>query len=308
MEFKPFGWRHFEANVPEDWGLTKEGGSKGQGFFQLEDRYNVRMEVAWQYAPFEKAPDPYETFNNYVKDLGKKMKKLKLLEPTLVKKEEYEVYGHEGMHGLFKAGVWVNSTYIWYCEIMEKMFTLTLLHKVDEEFNDIERQIVESIKCHYKPGEKALWTMYKMGVRIPADFYLVSARFTTGLSYILWRNKEEQQVLLSVFYAPFSSRILRDFGSVDKLLNKFVKKDILGKYAKFGKIKSEEKKLNGLRGHEFSSSIMTFSFDRIMLKGYLFVSEKDRLLGALIVFPKKKCGEKAQKTIKNVLNQLLSHT
>jgi len=277
-EFKLVGWRHVEMSVPKGWFLGGEGGSKGSGFFRLEDRYRTRLELSWDTIKFEKAPLPEDAFEKCVKGFSDKVEKSSGKRPRLIHKELVEVAGHEGVKGVLKSGPWIASVVVWYCEYTEKLFMLTLLFKAGEDRRTIEDAVISSLKCHFPEGGEVLWSLYGVDLYLPVDFYLLHGVFTTGLSYAVFKHARED-VFLVATYGAMANRILKPYKDFTDFVNRKVRKEVLKKVFKFGKI---DVKKEGER-YSLSATGIAFLAGRMKLKGLAWVSKTDRLYIIMIV-------------------------
>ena len=243
-----FGWRNVELEVPDNWFLAVDGGGRNKGYFRLDDKLQPRLELTWEYVPFEKALTPEKLLEKHKENLEKNLKKarkkgMKVPEIKNILKKEIEIYGHPAILWVNRIEDSLNNIVVWYCEKSERAFILNMTFKLNEEreSREVLSYIIKSIKCHYPEGYKILWSLFAASIRLPASFVLISVRLAVGLSYVVYKDPDED-IYLIIGYSGLAKQILSKYknGLID-WFKKGVKKNAIDKIEKFGRIKYEKK-------------------------------------------------------------------
>lgn len=227
------GWRHFEFTAPKNWDVAMEGQAGKVYYFRLVDPYRPQMEVNWEPVPFEKALTPEDMFKRYREELDKKLEKLSKggakLEVHHVSKESVSVYGHEAILWVYSIEREKAAVAFWYCEKSERAVTLVFTpERLDVDF---VKSILAGLKCHYEPGEKALWTLLIVNLYMPQSLQLAFAKFTTAYSLAVFRKPDEYFYVV-IGYSGITDLVMSQYGkSVKKWFEKTLKKE-LGKSLK----------------------------------------------------------------------------
>ncbi len=300
VAFKRFGWRHVELSVPEDWFLGTEGGTRGSGFFRLEDRYRPRLEITWQSIKFEKAPSTKKAFDGFIKNIEKRLSKAEAAELKVVSREEVSICGHDGFLGRLRSGLWIASAMTWYCEFSEKMFgALLTFSPSDPERELVERRIVESLRCHFPADADVLWSLYGVEVELPASFYLVKAHLTTGLSHAVFKHSSKN-LHIAIAYSAMAHRLLKAKGGLSEIVNKDFRKQVVSSVRKFGRI-NVKKGEGGV--YLLTASTFDLLFGKVQLMGQAWISTNDRMLIVSVIAPRK-LAEEAERLLHSTCEKL----
>jgi len=310
MEYVLFGWRNVELEVPDNWFLAADGGSEKKGYFRLDDSLQPRLELVWEYVPFEKALAPSILLEKHKETLEKHIKKakkkgLKIPEVKTVMKREIKVSGHSALLWVNRMEESLNNAVVWYCEKSERAFVLNLFFRLDEEETSrrILNRVTKSIKCHFPQDYKVLWSLYVAPIRLPLSFNLVSIKLTVGLSYIVYKDADEYLYLI-IGYSGLIKQILSKYkkGLVE-WFSKGVKKNTIDKIERFRRIKFEK------RNNEVTLYKKNFSLIRSkanVLYGKIWLDEKLNRIFAVSVITKIKKFEEARELVEDVSAQLTS--
>ena len=226
------GWRHFEFTVPENWDITMEGQAGKVFYFRVVDPYRPQLEVNWEKIPFEKAMLPEDMLKKYREELDKKLsefsKKGVDVKARHVSKEEVKIHGHDGILWIYSIRGDKVAAAFWYCEKSERAVTLVFTpEKLDI---DLVKRILAGFKCHYNPGEKALWSLLLLNLYLPTDLRLILAKFTTAHSIAVFKRPDEY-FYIGIGYSGIANVILAKYRNsakrwFDKTLRKEISKSI----------------------------------------------------------------------------------
>ncbi|HDD34007.1 MAG TPA: hypothetical protein ENG30_02525 [Thermofilaceae archaeon] len=287
MGLKRIGWRHIEFDAPSDWDVVAEGQSGKTIFFRVSDRYRPRLEVNWERVPFEKAVKPREMMEKYRDAWKRRLSKMEKrgfkAELKHMYKEDIEVYDHEGLLWAFRVGEERLLAAFWYCEKSERAFTLIYTpERLDEEVGFFKR-LLKSFKCHYREGEKALWSLLLFNIYLPSDLRLVMAKFTAALSLAVFKEPD-RPVYLLVGYSGLASMVMKSYKrGIREWFDKTLKKEF-GKIVKIPVPKPKYKELEDRAVFRGESFALPKSRRKVFTGEVWLNKDMNRVFGAAVLY------------------------
>lgn len=235
-EYGTFGWHGISFEVPADWELGKESGTRKEGYIRLDDEYLPRVEMTWRKP--NKRYNLNTIFNNYIRKLRKRVgdKNLEIHElknfcDPLTNKE----------YVVFK---WNNKT----CPVYEIVsfcrdcYRLVFMRYItEEETNAIERakRLFSSFEDHSLDG-KERWRFLDLDFTIPGNFSLEDAVLNAGFIRVDFADREEG---ISVMMISLGKELLEKRPFED-LVSFYLQTDI----RKYKKLDFKERTINDHKG------------------------------------------------------------
>ena len=320
--YKLFGWRGFSFRVPKDWDLAVDGGSYKSGYMRLDDPIRPRLELRWEYIPFEKAKEPREVAEKYFETLKERIKKrakelaktrkvsikeIKIPELKVLNKGELKVNNHDAYFMYIKGPE--DAIYVtWYCEKVEKQISLQLNFKASEYYNQkrILDVILKSFSCHSTDGFN-FWYIYGLLTYIPETFHLSSRKLTTALSYLTFyeeKNRKRTGRHLVIAYSGMANILLEDY--YENLFDWFKKNLLKNVINNIAKVSIKQCKDISVKGHDkgcylYGESLSFFKSRKYYLNAYVWLCEERNRIICLATLIK---GDSS----KNFLNSILEKT
>ncbi len=172
-------WNHVELNLPNDWEITNEGGSRLNGVLVAAPPEKAKLEVYWRTT---KSKNALKTYESYINKLVKKgyERKSRLSET---------IRGHRGYIDVLKGNVrvYVSS---WYCEETGRLF----IAQLDGENTSLQlfSNILNGINCHPVRGDIVEWRLAGLGLKLYEDFYVYDRVFKVGFSYAYFMSRDKK--------------------------------------------------------------------------------------------------------------------
>jgi len=259
--FKVFAWRGIILQIPQDWDMAVDSGlGEDSGYIRIDDLTRPRLEIKWERVPFEKAKNPEEIAEKYLKDLRKKLekraksiakarklKKIKLPEIRVLNREETRVRDHEALL-MHLRGPEEALFLTWYCEKTERYYTLQLSFKKEEYTTQrvILDKVIRTLACH-TDEELQLWSVYGLTFYIPKEMSLTNRKFTTGFSYMTFSSKKRDKVII-LAYSTMANILLEEYyRDLEDWFKALLLKRVINAICK---LKAKKARELSLKGHE----------------------------------------------------------
>ncbi len=325
MNFKRFGWRGVTFLIPEDWDLTVDGGGEKSGYFRIDDPSRPRLEIKWEYVPFEKASEPKEIAEKYVKELKKKLekqakaiakarklKKVEVPEVKILKREELSIAGHDAfslyIRGYMKyLGEPQDAIFTtWYCEKTERYFSLQLNFSPEEYSlqKGILNKVYSTLLCHPK-NNLYYWNVYGLEFYIPSEYTLQSRRFTTSLSYLALSDRKKNCYIV-IAYNTMASILLEEYyHDLTEWFKNALQKQVINNICKFKVKKSTSVSVKGHKGQKlYGESFGVLKSLKYYANSYVWVCDKTNRIVSITVLSK---GKENRSLLESILRMTRCH-
>jgi len=281
FSYKVFAWRGVILQIPQDWDMAVDGGiSESSGYIRIDDPTRPRLEIKWERVPFEKAKDPEEVAEEYLKDLRKKLekrakaiakarklKKVEVPEIKVLNKEEVKVGGHDALL-VHLRGPEEALLLTWYCEETERYYILQLSFQRSEYSTQraIFNKVAKTFVCH-TDEECQLWSIYGLTFHVPKELRLTARKLTTGFSYLVFSSKKRDKFII-LAYSTMANVLLEEYyGSLEEWFKSLPLKRAINTICKV-----KTKKARELEVKEHSGVLLKGSTSHILKSRKLYLN------------------------------------
>jgi hypothetical protein len=209
-QYKKLGWQNVVLEVPWEWDITAESGSKHGAYFRIDDPLQSRMEVKWE--PMEKRTVPLTLILDNMVDKMKKEKR-ELRKAKIVTRGSSKICDHTGAYIIWQNRMKALTTN-WYCNDTKRIFMVNFFYNPENEKAEVElfERLLRTIVCHTSE-DMILWTALDIQFGIPKDLYLVSRKLLVGRANMYFSDKD---LTLLIDWYGFATELLEKHGSLRK--------------------------------------------------------------------------------------------
>lgn len=165
---KSISWNCVSINLPKDWEITFEGGTRFNGFMTYAPPEGCKLEIYWR-----SSKGSGRQHESYVKRFLKKGFHSR-------SKGSLKIREHEAnMAVLEKEGykVIVSS---WFCDQSRRFFIAQL--DGEKASSSLFSKIISSINCHLCSETIVPWNIMGLGLKLYSDYFVTTREFRIGYS------------------------------------------------------------------------------------------------------------------------------
>ncbi|MGQ9478646.1 MAG: hypothetical protein ACUVQ0_01320 [Thermoproteota archaeon] len=235
-------WLEVMLQHPKGWSINAEGGGLNDGYFRIDSRTSVKLEVKWEkYASLGKQVEskmqPVVIVNKFIDEYFRKAKKK--INPEIYGHEDIDVYGHKAYLIKWK-GETNMATFSWLCDKEKKAFLVNYFMEPGEVWNKVAEWLIPGIVCH---TEESFWKYRLFGIEfnVPKEYKLQERKLILGKPLMIFRSGRKT---LLIYWTFFGREILSKY---NKNLLEWAKKEMprevftLIKRIKYDRFKHDEK-------------------------------------------------------------------
>jgi hypothetical protein len=210
-------WLEVELQHPKGWSLGAGGGGITKGFFRIDSRTAIKIDVKWEKQSEEKRfkakVQPVLVVNNFIEDYAKQFRK----KTEVHEKGSVEICGHKAYFARWSSDTDI-VTISWVCNDENKVFLLNYYLEPDEAWEKVAAWLIPGIVCH---TQENFWKYCLFGVefKIPKEYKFLTGKLTIGRPVLVFKGGENILVIHWCYFA-------KEFLSMYKDLLEWCKKEI----------------------------------------------------------------------------------
>ncbi len=276
-EFEREYWLEVELQHPKGWSIGAVGGSVTTGFFRIDSRTAIKLDLKWEKQMEEKRVrskvQPVLVVNKFIEGYARKFRK----KTEVYEKGSVEVCGHKAYFARWRNDTEV-ATVSWICNEENKVFLLNYYFEPGEEWEKVASWLIPGITCH-TPESFWKYRLFGVNFKIPKDYKFFAGKLTIGRPVLIFKNKENTLV---VHWCYFAKEFLSMYEDLLEWCKKEIPKEIYAAIGGFsphrlkpdeaGKLAMVETERRGILGKSLRVKIVKIWHDtdsnRIFLTGY----------------------------------------
>lgn len=240
-DFEKECWLEVELQRPKGWFLAAESGGVLDGYFRIDSKESVKLEVKWEKQTREKRVktkvQPMIVINGFIENYMRKSKK----------RDKAEVYGRGNIEICSHNAYFVRwqadtetVTSSWVCENEKKVFLLNYYLEPNEEWENVVSWLIPGLVCH-TPEEFWKYRLSGVEFKVAKGYALQNRKLLLGRPALVFKNKDKT---LLIHWSYFAKETLFKYkGSLLEWSKKEIPKEVHSfmKGLSYNKLKSDEK-------------------------------------------------------------------
>ncbi len=233
-------WLEVELQHPKGWVLAAESGGVLNGYFRLDSKTSVKLEVKWEKQTVEKKikpkVQPVIVINSFIEDYMTRLKKKGKAE--VYKRGNVDVCNHNAYFAR-----WLGNTDIvtlsWVCENENKVFLLNYYLEPGEEWENVISWLAPGFACH-TPEKFWRYRLFGVEFKVPKEYALQNRKLLLGRPTIAFKNKGRT---LMLYWSSFAKETLSKYKDLLEWSKKEVSREVqtFMKGLNYNKLKPDEK-------------------------------------------------------------------
>ncbi|MEM2929448.1 MAG: hypothetical protein QW797_01065 [Thermoproteota archaeon] len=232
-------WLEVELQHPRGWVLAAESGGVLDGYFRIDSKTFVKLEVKWEKQSMEKRVkakiQPVIVINKFIDDYMSRLKKKG--KAQVHARGNVKVCNHNAYFARWEGDSNI-VTLSWICENENKVFLLNYYLEPGEEWEDVASWLAPGLVCH--TSEK-FWRYRLFGVefKVPKEYSLQNRSLVLGRPVIVFKNKGRT---LLIYWSSFARESLYKYKDLLEWSRKEVPREVYTaiKGLNYSKLKSDE--------------------------------------------------------------------
>ncbi|MEM2373059.1 MAG: hypothetical protein QXR44_06105 [Thermoproteota archaeon] len=271
-------WLEVELQHPKGWSLGAESGVATKGFFRIDSRSSVKIELKWEKQTLEKRVSrkvqPVVIINRFIESYAKQFKK----KPEVRDKGKTVVCGHNAYFTKWKNDTEV-VTLSWICDDENKVFLVNYYLEPGEEWNKVADWLIPGIKCHTLEN---FWKYRLFGVefKIPKEYKLFYRKLALGRPLMVFKSGNK---ILMLYWCYFARELLSKYKNLIEWSMREIPKEAKNIIKGFNikKLKSDENGILTLEEKKRAGFLLSKIFTKVVKIWYDSSSNKIFVIGYL---------------------------
>lgn len=210
-------WLEVELQHPKGWSIGAVGGSLTSGFFRIDSRSAIKLDIKWERQSEEKRVktrvQPVLVVNNFIEGYSRRARK----KTEIYDKGSFEVCGHKAYFARWRNDAEI-ATISWICSEENKVFLLNYYFEPDEEWEKVVTWLIPGIVCH-TPENFWKYCLFGVEFKIPKKYKFFTGKLTIGRPVLIFKSGENILVIHWCYFA-------REFLSMYENLFEWCKKEV----------------------------------------------------------------------------------
>ncbi len=232
-------WLEVELQHPKGWVLAAESGGMLDGYFRVDSKTAVKLEVKWEKQASDRRAkakvQPMVVINKFIEDYMTRAKRKGKAE--VYERGSARICEHNAYFARWR-DVGDIVTLSWVCEDEKKVFLLNYYLEPGEKWEDVASWLIPGFVCH--TSEK-FWRYRLIGVefKVPKGYALQTRKLLLGKPIVVFKAGGKT---LLIHWSTFARETLAKYKNLVEWAKKEVPKEVgsIMKGLKYDKLKPEE--------------------------------------------------------------------